>query len=56
MERQFVYCPKCDDIMEAEYEKGRWFCENCGHNLTKEVELNIERELAFNRKQSRRNK
>ena len=24
--------------MEVEYRKGNWYCENCGTNLTKQVE------------------
>lgn len=38
MERIFVRCPECDDLMEAEYRKGNWYCENCGTNLNKQVE------------------
>lgn len=38
MERIFVHCPTCDDGMEVEYRKGNWYCENCGTNLTKQVE------------------
>ncbi len=37
MERHFVYCEDCDDTMEVEYCKGKWYCENCGKDLTKEI-------------------
>lgn len=50
MERQFVYCPECDDYMEAELVKGRWYCENCGRNLTEEVEKNIRKSKKKKRK------
>lgn len=43
MERQFAYCPECEDNMEAEYRRGKWYCENCGSELTDEVENNIKR-------------
>lgn len=38
MERIFVHCDSCNDHMEVEFVKGNWYCENCGKNLTKEVE------------------
>ena len=44
MARQFAHCDKCDDHMEAEYVKGKWYCENCGADLTAQVEANIKRE------------
>lgn len=53
MERQFVYCPECDDYMEVEYRKGNWYCENCGKNLTEAVERQLRREAEFNKKHKR---
>ena len=44
MERQFVHCEHCNDLMEAEYYKGRWTCENCGSDLTEEVNYKLEQE------------
>lgn len=39
MDRKFVYCPECDDYMEVEFVRGRWYCENCGADLTHLVKL-----------------
>lgn len=38
MDRQFTYCPSCDDTLEVEYRRGHWYCENCGADLTKQVD------------------
>lgn len=38
-----VYCPNCDDFMEVDHVKGRWFCENCGKDLTKEVNKKVSK-------------
>lgn len=53
MERQFAYCPECDDSMEAEYRRGRWHCENCGHDLTTTVERNMKRYAEWQKKQKK---
>lgn len=54
MERIFTHCPNCDDHMEVEYIKGGWYCENCGTNLTKQVDNQRKREAEFNRKNRRK--
>jgi transposase-like protein len=38
MSRIFVHCEDCNDTMEVYNIKGRWICENCGKDLTKEVD------------------
>lgn len=50
MERIFSYCPECKDTLEMDYKKGRWICENCGKNLTEQVERQLKREREFNKK------
>lgn len=54
MERQYAHCPECDDHMEAEYRRGRWHCENCGHDLTAAVERNMKRYAEFQKQQNRK--
>lgn len=44
MGRQFAHCPQCDDNMEAEFRRGTWHCENCGTDITREVEWSIEQD------------
>lgn len=48
-----VYCPTCDDVMPCDHVKGKWKCENCGRDLTKEAKRQIERELEFEKKNRR---
>lgn len=40
-----VYCPECEDLLEAEYVKGRWYCENCGTDVTALVEAKMRSNL-----------
>lgn len=56
MERQFVRCHKCDDTLEVEYRRGKWFCENCGTDLTKETERKMKAEAEFERKYNRKHR
>lgn len=42
MERVFIYCEECDDYLEAEYTKGKWYCENCGKDVTEQVAKKIK--------------
>lgn len=56
MERQFVHCPECDDYMEVNYYRGKWYCENCGKDLTKETKRQMEREAEYNKKHKKHRK
>lgn len=56
MERVFSNCPQCNDLLEMEYRRGSWHCENCGKNLTEQVVRQLKREAEFERKYNKRNR
>jgi predicted RNA-binding Zn-ribbon protein involved in translation (DUF1610 family) len=38
-----VYCKECGEIMGVDYTKGKFYCENCGHNVTELVKKHYEK-------------